>query len=417
LITAAYTGDLLDKVSTSAAATVNVGADRTKTVVTPSTVAPVVGQSFTLQATVTVRPLGRATPTGSVTFYDGTTMLQTVPLSGGAASLTLSYPATGSHTFSAVYSGDTNDRASTSAVSNVTVGPDTTKTSVSFSPNPVVVGQPVNLIATVSVRAPGRGTPTGSVKFMLGTVTLGTAPLSGNKAILPWAFATAGSQTIKAVYLGDADDKTSSGAASRLVTSTGAASLLVSQNATKATLTSNAKPAVLGQPVTFTATVAAVSPGAGTPTGSVVLKDGTTVPLTGGVGIYTTSAPTQGLHSITGAYQGDANYRLSTSAGLAQRILSATSVGLSSSDLSAAAGTPVTFMATVSDVAPGTGTPTGLVSFYDGTTLIGTATLVAGVARLRLLTLGVGSHAVSAVYAGDDAHQGGRSPSITRVIS
>src|SRR5205814_2052675 len=119
----------------------------------------------------------------------------------------------------------------------------------------------------------------------------------------------------------------------------------------------------------------------------------------------TTSALTQGLHSVTAAYQGDANDRPSASAGQAQRIQSATAVGLSSS-LSVTAGSPVTFIATVTDVAPGSGTPTGLVSFYDGTTLIGTSTLVAGVAKLKLSTLGVGSHTLSAVYAGDTTHQG-----------
>jgi hypothetical protein len=282
---------------------------------------------------------------------------------------------------------------------------------VSFSPTSVVVGQQVNLTATVLALMPGAGTPTGSVEFLLGTTALGTVPLSGNQATLPWTFTMAGVQAINAVYLGDTNDKVSAGAGN----------LSVGQDATKTTLSSSASPAVLGQPVTFTAAVTVTSPGAGMPTGNVVFKDGTTVletvPLTGGVASFTTSALAQGSHTITAAYQGDANDRVSTSAGLAQRIQSATTVGLSSSNLTVAAGTPVTFIATVTDVAPGTGTPTGLVTFYDGTTLIGTATLVAGVAKLKISTLGVGPHAVTAVYAGDTAHQGGSSSAITQSIS
>jgi hypothetical protein len=82
----------------------------------------------------------------------------------------------------------------------------------------------------------------------------------------------------------------------------------------------------------------------------------------------------------------------------------------------AAPGQPVTFIAPASDLAPGTDTPTGPVSFYDGTTLTGTVTPEAGAARPKLSTLGVGSHTISAVYRGDTARRGSSSPAITQVI-
>ena len=44
---------------------------------------------------------------------------------------------------------------------------------------------------------------------------------------------------------------------------------------------------------------------------------------------------------------------------------------------------------------------TGTVSFYDGTTLLGTAPVTGNTASLTISTLGVGTHAISAVYSGD----------------
>ena len=62
----------------------------------------------------------------------------------------------------------------------------------------------------------------------------------------------------------------------------------------------------------------------------------------------------------------------------------------------------MTFTATVAAVSPGTGTPTGTVNFFDGATQIGTGTLnSSGVATFSTSTLSVGTHSITAVYAGD----------------
>src|SRR5206468_12439299 len=55
--------------------------------------------------------------------------------------------------------------------------------------------------------------------------------------------------------------------------STGTLSQTVNQDGTSTTLTSSANPSVYGQAVTFTATVSASAPGAGTATGTVQFKD------------------------------------------------------------------------------------------------------------------------------------------------
>ena len=64
-------------------------------------------------------------------------------------------------------------------------------------------------------------------------------------------------------------------------------------------------------------------------------------------------------------------------------------------------GQPLTLTATVSAVAPVSLMPTGTVSFYDGTTLLGTAPVVGGVAALAVFAPYLGSRSLSAVYSGD----------------
>jgi hypothetical protein len=66
-----------------------------------------------------------------------------------------------------------------------------------------------------------------------------------------------------------------------------------------------------------------------------------------------------------------------------------------------APGSSVTFTATVAGVA-GLATPTGTVSFNNGTTVLGTGTVSGlGVATLTSTTLAVGTYSVVAVYSGD----------------
>jgi len=74
-------------------------------------------------------------------------------------------------------------------------------------------------------------------------------------------------------------------------------------------LSSSANPAAPGEPVTFTAVVSAVQPGAGTPTGTVVFKEGHTIlgsaVLANGQAVFTTSFLAAGPHEITALYSGE----------------------------------------------------------------------------------------------------------------
>ena len=99
-------------------------------------------------------------------------------------------------------------------------------------------------------------------------------------------------------------------------------------NQAATTIASSANPSGSGQPVTFTATVNAVPPGIGTPTGTVTFKvDGTPqspVPLTVINGVdqatFTTASLSAGTYTITAVYGGDSNFTTSTSLPFCQKV-------------------------------------------------------------------------------------------------
>jgi hypothetical protein len=200
----------------------------------------------------------------------------------------------------------------------------------------------------------------------------------------------------------------------------------VNPAATSTTLSSSVNPSVFGQPVTFTATVSAVAPGGGTPTGIVKFYDGATLlgqaGLTGGVARLTkaTLGVTTGTpHAVTAQYLGTTNYASSTSAEVDQVVNAAsTTVSLTSSPNPAVVGQAVTFTAVVIVTAPGGGTPTGQVQFFDNGVLIGTKSLSGGTATLTKSNLTAGSHPITAIYLGSTNHQ--QSPisaTLTQVVN
>jgi N-acetylneuraminic acid mutarotase len=78
-------------------------------------------------------------------------------------------------------------------------------------------------------------------------------------------------------------------------------------------------------------------------------------------------------------------------------------------------GNPVTFTATVKSLT--TGTPTGSVTFKDGTTTLGTGTLSSGKATFTTSTLAVGTHSITAVYGGDANFTGSTSPALKQTVN
>ena len=371
----------------------------------------VFGQSVTLTATVNA---SGGTPTGLVTFEDGGTELGTADLnSSGVATFTTSDLGIGDNAITSVYAGNNSFAASTSPVFDQTVTPAITTTSISSLANPSVVGQSVTLVANVLAIAPSSATPTGgTVTFTDGTTIVGTAPMNAGVAVFTTSSLTLGQDSITATYGGDAEFDGSESAP---------LSQVVGQSSTDTTVTSSANPGVFGQNLTFTAQVSAVSPGGGTPTGSIIFKDGTTTlgsaTLTAGVATLSVSSLVPGDHSITVVYGGDANYFASNSATVIQVVDQAsTTTVLTSSPESSYLGESVTFTADVAAVGPGAGTPTGSVSFMDGTTRLGIGDVSAGVANFTTAALTLGTYSITAVYTGDADFTGSTSSPSQQIV-
>lgn len=184
-------------------------------------------------------------------------------------------------------------------------------------------------------------------------------------------------------------------------------------------LASDANPAGVGAPVTFTATVS----GSG-PTGTMNFKDGGVtiggcgaVPLVAGTARCTTSFTSAGTHALTADYSGDvANIAATgTLAGGEVVALNASSLRVTTSNATTTLFTPVTYTATV------TGTsPTGTIAFSDSPNApaspvpipgCGAVTLVAGAAQCTFTYDGTsastraGLHFITAAYSGDATNQ------------
>jgi hypothetical protein len=158
------------------------------------------------------------------------------------------------------------------------------------------------------------------------------------------------------------------------------------------------------------------------PTGTVTFQDGTrvlgTATLSNGVATLNTHALSVGANAITVVYNGDSNFLGTTSAALALTVNpDSTTTHLTSSSARVAHGTPVTFTAMVSPVSPGSGTPTGTVSFWDGSVLLQTVSLSNGVAKLSYSFTLVGIHKIKAVYNGDSDFLSSTSSLLTETIT
>jgi uncharacterized membrane protein len=94
----------------------------------------------------------------------------------------------------------------------------------------------------------------------------------------------------------------------------------------------------------------------------------------------------------------------------------ATRTRLTSQPRSSNFGRKVTFTATVQSLGHGGGTPIGVVTFYDGTIVVGERPLKRGTAKLSTSSLPLGPQTIRVVYAGSDDFQDSDSNSLTEKI-
>ncbi|MDB5330308.1 MAG: hypothetical protein JWP03_1459 [Phycisphaerales bacterium] len=421
-ITAVYAGDAHFAGVTSSALSQVVNLASTTTTITPPA-ATVTGQSVSFTATVAPVAPGAGTPAGTVQFViDGANSGSPITLSGGSAtSASIVLSTAGQHSVSAVYSGSSSFAGSTATSVTQTVNKASTSAALASSLNPATAGQSVTFTATLSAIAPGAGTPTGTVTFFDGTTAVGSGTLSASgKATWTTSTLSAASHSISASYAAD-----SNFAGSTSATLNETINPATTTASTTTGVVSSANPTVFGQGVSFTATVSPVSPATGTPTGTVQFTiDGANFgsPVTLVNGSATSSSLTTlsvSGHNVAAVYSSDANFAASTSPTLVQTVNQAsTSAAVSSSASSAVWGQSVTFTATISATAPGTGTPTGTVTFMDGATSLGSGTLsAAGQATFTTSSLALSSHSITAVYNGDTNFITSTSPALTQTIS
>lgn len=110
-LTATYSGDVTFNPSTSPPFFLFVLPRTTTTTLSVSPNPSNVGQTVNLTAVVTP-----SIATGTVTFFDGATAIGTVPVSGGTATFPTQFMVSGTHSITAVYSGDVGFDSSTSSI-------------------------------------------------------------------------------------------------------------------------------------------------------------------------------------------------------------------------------------------------------------------------------------------------------------
>lgn len=368
---------------------------------------PVTG-AITFIDVTTNRLLGTATPVGFLNTY-----------SASLNNLTFDYDAVAggarqNHQIRAFYSGN-QDYAGTSASGILVVRRPNQLPgmNVSSSTNPSTVGNAVTLTATLDAGNSDYSTPTGSVVFFDGTIELGTSNIDENgvASIEVSSFAAA-THAITAVYNGELPYISRTESLVQIVNDSNGNH--GSQSATTTVVESTANPSALGMLTTFSATIAPVAPGTGTPTGTVKFVDGATdlgVANIDQYGVATLSVSTLGVgvHNVTAIYSGDDDFN-SSSTSITQNVGNRQStVGLTLSAGSSVVGESVTLTATINPES-GTGIPTGSVVFYDNGTELGTQTVNEnGNAMISVANIPLGYHTIVAVYSGDATFMGNTS--------
>ena len=278
-----------------------------------------------------------------------------------------------------------------------------------------IYGQVVTLTSTVNASNPAAGAPTGSVQFLVDGAGFGSPEtLNNGEAELITSLLPAGTLTITAVYTSNSNSFANT-AASPIVQ-------VVNQATTTTMLTSSASTTPFGHPLTLSATLSAVAPGGGIPTGTVnFVANGevidTSILLPDGVATYTTTALPIGTDSIEAVYSGDAN-NLPSSAPILSELVNqdGTTVAAVSQQNPTVFGDLLTFSATVSPADSAAGIPTGTITFYDGLAPLGTENLVSGAASFTTSSLEVGTHTITATYSGDADFLASTSPGIYETV-
>jgi hypothetical protein len=308
---ARYLGNSCNGGSVSSLVNHSVSKGATTTVLTSNTNPSTFGQPVKFSAGIFPVSPAQGFPSGTVTFFDGTTNLGTAPIVNSFADLTTSALSGGHHSITAVYNGSDTYNGNTSSALDQVVNQAPTTSSVSSSVNPTTFGQTTTFTATASGQA---GTPGGTFAFFADGVAIAgcaSQPMSGGQATCATSSLAVGNRAITATYSGDGNFTGSTG--------TLPGGQTVTKAPTSTALTATPNPSTFGQGLTVTATVSPMTANAVAPTGTVsFFLDGSSTPvatlaLSGNQASFTTAGLGAGTHSIVAVYNGDGNYIGSTS--------------------------------------------------------------------------------------------------------
>ena len=383
--------------------------DTTAVSVSSSATSAGIGQPLTVTALVTDTTSGHTAtvPTGGVTFVDtvGSTATSlngggSVALVGGTAVLArVQLSGAGLHTITADYAGVAGSFLAASNTSTLTVSKDTEIIAgPTTQPVQVVTGQAGSVRVTVTGPYSGEvASPSGTLGYsVLNSSNVRVA--SGSAALTPGETSStgtvslanslaAGTYTVSVSYGGDGNYAASAAATT--------IQLVVGQITPTVNWTEPAGityGSTLGGVLTASAANGS-TPVPGTFSYTATLQGGSAISVTGATRL------SAGTYALTAAFTPTdiVTYKAATSSVSLAVAQVSPAIALASSATTVLSKSTVTFTATVSSSA---GAPAGSVTFYDGTTSLGSGTLSQGVASYTTSNLTTGAHSVTAHYGG-----------------
>ena len=266
---------------------------------------------------------GVAVSSGTITYMDGATALTAITLAPNRIpNFNISTLTVGTHSITAVYSGDATHSPSTSPTVTVTITGAATTLALTSTPNPTVAFQQITLTANLASSA-GASTTASTITFLRDGAPIGTAQASAAGTAILTTSLPAGTSALTATFAGSTN----------LTASTSAPiTEVVNKDASLTTIGASPNPAYSpGGTVNLVATVKPILPAA---VGDYALPGGIYTFYDGSTAIATLPAPTLanappasisnftvGTHTLTAVYSGDSNYLSSTSSPVTLNIL------------------------------------------------------------------------------------------------
>jgi hypothetical protein len=359
------------------------------------------GQPTTLEAVIA----NGANTTGTVTFYNGSTAIGTGAVGSspyslnGVAQLSTTFSSSGVQSITAKYSGDEFNSSSTSQATLIGVySSQLAATSATLQASTTTPQYQTNVTLTASVSP---SSATGTVTFYSGTTNIGSSAVNAGSASLTTSFAAGGTATLHAVYSGDYNYLSS--------TSNSISMNISGPLVTMTTLQASTSSAEIGGSITLTANL---SPA--TATGTVTFYSGSTAIGTAnvneGIATLNTTFASSGKVALKAIFAANASWETSTSNQISLFVTGDTpdTVVLQVAPSSLFIGDSATLTANISPAEA-----TGTVVFYDGTQVIGTSSVAAGMATYVNLFMVGGSQSLTAAYSGDTTYPSNTSSPVT----